>query len=231
MTAVAIMQPTYLPWLGYFALIDRVDVFVFLDSVQFERRSWQQRNRIKGTGGAQLLTVPVFKKGLRDQPISEVRVDPSTGFADKHIRSIEHAYASAAHFEPVTTGLTEILRRHHDRLASLTMESIQWLADQLGISARFVTSSSLGATGKKADLLANICDELGARKYVSPPGSRPYLEDSDAFKQLGIPVIYHDYQHPTYQQLHGSFLSHLSVVDLMFNVGPDSLSVIREGMS
>ena len=80
MTSVAIMQPTYLPWLGYFALMDRVDIFVFLDSVQFERRSWQQRNRIKGPDGPRMLTVPVFKKGLRDQRIDEVRIDPSAGF-------------------------------------------------------------------------------------------------------------------------------------------------------
>lgn len=231
MTTVAIMQPTYLPWLGYFALMDRVDTFVFLDSVQFERRSWQQRNRIKGPDGLRMLTVPAFKKGLRQQRIDEVRIDPSAGFPEKHVRAIEHAYAGAPHLEPYGPGLSEVLRRHHDRLAGLTIELIQWLAGQLGIATRCVASSSLDATGSKADLLAEICRKLGAERYTSPPGARAYLEDSDAFDRLGIPVIYNDYRHPTYPQLHGAFLSHLSVVDLLFNVGPDSLAVVREGLT
>ena len=230
MTAVAIMQPTYLPWIGYFALIDRVDVFVFLDSVQFDRRSWQQRNRIKGAGGPQMLTVPVFKKGLREQCIADVRINPAAGFPGKHVRAIEHCYAHAPRFEPYGAGLIDILRRPHKRLANLTIDLIQWLAGQLGITTRWVLSSSLDATGKKADLLVDLCRKLGADRYVSPPGARAYLENSDAFDSLGIPVIYNDYRHPAYPQLHGPFVSHLSIVDLMFNVGPDSIAVIRKGV-
>lgn len=231
MTTVAIMQPTYLPWLGYFALMDRVDIFVFLDSVQFERRSWQQRNRIKGPHGEQTLTVPVFTKGLREQRINEVRIDPSAGFPEKHVRAIQHAYASAPHFESHGPGLAEILRRHHNHLADLTIELIQWLAGKLGIITQSMRSSSLKATGRKADLLADICRMLGAEQYVSPPGARPYLEDSDAFDRLEIPIIYNDFCHPAYPQGHGVFQSHLSVVDLLFNVGVDSRAVINEGLS
>ena len=231
MTTVAIMQPTYLPWLGYFALMDQVDVFVLLDSVQFERAGWQQRNRIKGAGGPQTLTVPVFKKGLREQCIADVQINPSGGFPEKHVRAIQHCYAHAPHFEPYGAALFAGLRRPYERLADLTIDLIQWLAGQLGITTRCVRGSSLDATGEKAGLLADLCRQLGADRYVSPPGARAYLEGSDAFDSLGIPVIYNDYRHPTYPQLHGRFASHLSIVDLMFNVGPDSLAVIREGVA
>lgn len=230
MTTVAIMQPTYLPWTGYFALMDRVDVFVFLDSVQFDRRSWQQRNRIKGAGGPQTLTVPVHKKGLREQRIADVRIVRDAGFPEKHLRAIEHCYAGAPYLDPYSAGLFDVMRRSYERLADLTIALIQWLAGQLGIATRCVRSSALETHGTKADLLADICRGLGADRYVSPPASQAYLARSDAFERAGIPVVYSDYRHPTYPQLHGPFVSHLSVVDLIFNVGPDSLEIIRRGL-
>lgn len=229
MTSVAIMQPTYLPWLGYFALMDRVDIFVFLDSVQFERRSWQQRNRIKTAQGIQMLTVPVLTKGRRDQHIADVMIDVTAGFAEKHVRAIANAYAAAPHRDPYMPELIEILRKGHDHLAALNVDVIQWVAERLGIDTECISSSTLRAAGKKADYLADICDKIGASTYVSPPGSRGYLDKSDAFDRLGIPVVYNEYKHPTYPQLHGEFLDYLSVVDLLFNVGTDSLRVIRGG--
>ena len=229
MTTVAIMQPTYLPWLGYFALMDQVDVFVLLDSVQFERAGWQQRNRIKGPSGPQLLTVPVLKKGLRDQLISDVRINTGTRFPEDHVRAIENCYARAPYIDTYAVGLTEILRRPYERLANLTIDLIEWLSGQLGITTRCVLGSSLGAGGRKADLLADMCHKLGADTYVSPPGAQGYIDESDAFDRLGIPVITNTYKHPNYSQLHGPFVSHLSVVDLLFNVGSDSLALVRRG--
>lgn len=230
MTTVAIMQPTYLPWTGYFALMDRVDVFVFLDCVQFDRASWQQRNRIKGANGAQMLTAPVFKKGLRDQLISEARINPAAGFPESHIRALENSYARAPFRDAYLLGLTEILRRGHEKLIDLTMELIDWLAKQLGITTPCVLGNSLGAEGSKATLIADICVKLGADRYVSPPGAQDYIDQSNAFGTAGIEVILHDYEPPAYTQLNGPFVSHLSVIDLMFNVGMDSLSIIRKGV-
>ena len=224
------MQPTYLPWLGYFALMDRVDVFVFLDSVQFDRRSWQQRNRIKGANGPQMLTVPVYKKGLRDQEIADVRINHDFGFPEKHVRAIERCYARAPYFDRYSAELFAIMQRSSDLQADLNIDLIGWIAGQLGIAPRCLRSRTLGAGGNKADLLADICRCLEADCYVSPPGSRGYLENSDAFERLAIPVVYNEYDHPTYPQLHGTFVSHLSVVDLMFNAGPDSLEIIRRGL-
>ena len=229
MKAVAVMQPTYLPWLGYFALLDRVDVFAFLDIVQFDHRSWQQRNRIAGAAGPQMLTVPVLKKGARSQRIADVLINPTGGYPAKHIRAMEHAYTRAAHIDPYVAGLTEIMQGGHERLADLTIDLIGWLSIQLGIETHCVRCSSLDATGKRADLLADICRRLGADLYVSPPGARVYLDKSRAFDDLGIPVVYNDYEHPTYPQCRSPFAPYMSIVDLLLNVGPESLAVIRGG--
>ena len=229
MISVAIMQPTYLPWIGYFALLDRVDVFVFLDSVQFARRSWQQRNRIKTAQGQLMLTVPVLKKGRYDQKVAEARIDQSSKFAVKHIRSIEASYASAPYFDRDAPQLFAVLRRRHEYLADLNIALIDWLAQAFGITTPKQRSSALTTSGVKADLLANICEKIGASRYVSPPGSRAYLDESSAFAERGIAVDYNDYVHPTYPQLQGDFEAYLSALDLLFNMGPDGLAVIRRG--
>jgi hypothetical protein len=229
MTAAAIMQPTYLPWLGYFALMDRVDVFVFLDSVQFDRRSWQQRNRIKGANETLLLTVPVYKKGLREQHISKVLINREAGFPERHKRSIELNYARAPYFDRYGATLIELLGRPYTLLADLTIALIEWLSAQFGITTRCLRSSGLNATGHKAELLADICCRLSVDHYISPPGSRDYLTASDAFDRVGVPFSFAEYEHPIYPQLHGAFVSYLSAMDLLFNVGPNSLDVIRQG--
>ena len=224
------MQPTYLPWLGYLALMDRVDIFVFLDSVAFDRRSWQQRNRIKNANGIQTLTVPVFKKGLRGQTIAEVRINPEFGFPEKHIRSIEAAYGKAPFFDHYAPGLFAHMAHRREFLSDLTIDLIEWIADQFGITTRRMRSSSMKASGKKADLLVEICRELHANSYISPPGSRVYLDESSVFQNQGIDVSYSEYVHPDYPQRHGDFVPKLSAVDLLFNVGPNSLEVLRQGI-
>lgn len=229
MTTIAIMQPTYLPWIGYFGMVDRADVFVFLDSVQFARRSWQQRNRIKSANGEQMLTVPVLSKGARDQTIADVHVDCGSRFADKHRRAIEHALGKAPYFKDHAGGLSDVLNVGHERLADLNIELITWISAALGISSRFVRSTQLDVQGVKAELLADICQALEADVYLSAPGSRDYIEESDAFDGRGITVRYHDYEHPTYPQLHGAFAPYMSTIDLLFNVGPHSLQSIRSG--
>jgi len=230
MTTVAIMQPTYLPWLGYFALAAQVDIFVFLDSVQFVRRSWQQRNRIKMVQGSQWLTVRVLSKGSRDQLISEVAIDSSSDFAQKHIGSIRHAYGRAKCFEPYHKRLFEVLRQNHALLSDLNVDLITDLARTLDLDCRFLRSSSLGILGTKDHLLANICDHLSADRYVSTPGSEVYLSQSTAFENKGIEVVYGEYEHPRYPQCHGTFMPSLSIVDLLFNAGDESKTILLKGI-
>ena len=226
---IAVMQPTYLPWIGYFGMIDRVDTFVLLDSVQFARRSWQQRNQIKTHNGPGWLTVPVLSKGKRNQLIKDVTIDASRNFPGNHIRAIEANYRKSSHFELYAPKLFAILGKKHSRLAELNLELIELLKGALGIETPLKLSSKLGHEGTKASLLVDLCVKLESTEYLSPPGSRNYLDESESFEKHGIPVSYFKYDHPVYRQRFGDFLPYMSVIDLLFNEGPESLSIIRTG--
>jgi hypothetical protein len=229
--AVAIMQPTFLPWAGYFALMLQAETFVFLDSVQFVRRSWQQRNRIKVPGGTLWLTVPVLSRGAREQLISDVQIDHTGGWIEKMIRTITHHYARAPHFAPYADAVFAILRKRHERLADLSIELIAHLQGALGIECTLLRSSALGGKGHKADLLASLCAELGAKTYVAAVGSKEYIDESTAFPDRGIEVRYNAYQALAYPQLHGPFEPFLSVLDLLLNAGPESGATVRAGLA
>jgi len=227
----AIMQPTYLPWIGYMAMIARVDYFVFLDSVAFNDRSWQQRNYIRAGDQKLMLTVPVLKKGRRGQLIRDVEISPDAAFPEDHIRSIEHAYAKAPFFDAHAEMLFDIMRRDGSQLCDLTITIIQWLMSAFGISTKTMRSSDMAVDGAKADLLANICEALAADRYLSAPGSREYIEASDAFERAGVSVEYHAYDHPTYRQSSGEFIPFLGGIDLLFNEGGDKGGeILRTGI-
>ena len=225
----AIMQPTYLPWTGYFALIDQVDAFVFLDDVEFNDRSWQQRNRIKTDDGPMWLTVPVLTSGRRGQEIREVEINTDERWRDKHRKSIKFNYSPADHYDDYEDWLAETYGTEWAMLRELNVRTIESLADELGVDAEFVLSSELDAGGRKAHRLLEICRELGADEYLSALGSAEYIEDDNPFTQSEVGLLYQHYEHPTYSQLHGEFVSQMSVVDLLLNEGPGSRSVIREG--
>jgi hypothetical protein len=231
MKKIAIMQPTYLPWVGYMALMDSVDAFVFLDSVQVERRSWQQRNRIKTNTGELMLTVPMHKKGKRDQLIADVEINHEGHPLEKHARAISQAYAKAPYTATLGSDLLAILAGAPAKLADLNLALIEWMRGALTVTTPCWRSSELSATGQKADLLAAICAELGATHYVSPPGSRGYLDESDAMSKINVSVEYFSYTCVPYQQLHGDFLPYLSVIDLILNNGPQSSAIMRAGIS
>lgn len=223
------MQPSYLSWIGYFGLMDLVDEFVILDSVQFDRRSWQQRNQIKTPDGPAWLTVPVHSKGKRSQLIKDVEIDVDRNFVKSHIRSIEQNYANAPHFNAYAPALFELLQQGHELLSGLTIELIEWFRGCLGIETPMRRASKMSCDGAKDILLANICRELGADVYVSPAGSKPYLDGSPVFGEYSIEIRYFDFAHPSYRQLHGEFVPYMSIIDLLFNVGDESLAVIRQG--
>lgn len=221
-----ILQPMYLPWMGYFGLVDRADVFVFYDDVQFVRRSWQRRNKIKVPPGKfTWLTVPVEKDF--GQRIDEVKIKDD-GWREDHWKSIEHSYAATDHFGAYEHDFAEIYEKEWERLVDLNVEIIETVVDHLGIyDTEFLFSSSLPTEGKKTDRLLDILTEIEADEYISGPGAKDYL-DVGRLGDAGVEVYWHDFDHPTYEQPHGEFVSHLSVIDLMFNVGNEALSVIRE---
>lgn len=231
MMRIAICQPTYLAWLGYFDLMDQVDAFVLLDTVQFEKQSWQQRNRIKTPTGLQWLTVPVVFRGRLEQKICEVEIrDPD--FARKHLRAIELNYARAPFVQEYLPELSTILHEldYGDRLAVLNLRLISWLTRVLGVRTPLILASALGAEGKRTQLLANICRKLGATEYVSPIGSAEYLlGEIDAMSEAGVETRFHNYSHPTYDQQFPPFLPFASVIDLIFNEGARAIEIIRYG--
>jgi len=227
---VAIAQPTYLPWLGYFDLIDQVDAFVILDSVQFEKQSWQQRNRIKTPSGLQWLTVPVVFRGRLGQSIHEVEIRDGE-FWRNHLRAIELSYRRAPFFETYFQELREKLRcSAGSRLADLNVRLIEWLMSVLGIRTPPFFSSRLDQPGRRSELLANICSSLGASEYVSPIGSAGYLlQEIDAFERRSIEVFFQNYEHPHYRQMFSPFIPYASVLDLLFNEGQRALEIVRSG--
>ena len=229
MQTAVILQPTYLPWLGYFDMMDQGDIFVLLDSVQYDKHSWQQRNKIKIPHGELLLTVPVSSKGLFNQKIRQVKIDANSDFQRKHLKTIEVNYKRARFFEKYFYSLKEILTKKHIYLADLTIELISWFKQILGIEAELISSSSFDIKGKKVESLIKICKKVGCQRYLSPKGSQEYIEKNNLFAENGIELIHHNYQDPIYTQLHSNFISRLSTLDLLFNEGENSLTIIRSG--
>ena len=228
---VAISQPTYLPWIGYFDLIDQVDLFVLLDNVQFEKRSWQQRNRIKTPAGLQWLTIPVASRGKREQRIVDVEVSEPEFWRD-HLCTIDLNYRRAPFFKIYFDSLSQCVEREvaQSNLSRLTIGIIGWLKDSLGINTRMIRSSDLPVQGKRTELLANICASLGASEYLCPLGSADYLlGDLPLMTSQGIEVRFHHYEHPEYRQLYPQFLPYACALDLLFNEGENALNIIRRG--
>lgn len=225
---VAIMQPTYLPWCGYFGLLDYVDEFVFLDNVKYSHQSWQQRNCIKGPNGAFLLTVPVVSSSKRGN-ISSVLIDNSSNPLPKHSKSIRHAYSHSKYYSEIISLIGPILGSTNVFLSDLNTSLIRAISNVLGFRTPTVKASDLSSVGVRENLLLSICRELGATEYISPPGSRVYLDGSSAFVNSGVELSYFDFTHPTYEQKFGGFTSHLSVVDMLFNVGPKNARDLISG--
>ena len=231
MNNVAIMQPTYIPWCGYFALMEYVDTFVILDSVQLAKRSWQMRNTIKTPNGAKIISIPTLTKGKRDQLISKAMVNQSSDYANKHLSILKQSYCKSEFFKDYFHQIFNDQTYSSNKLSEITMNLIFKIKDLLGIKVQIIKSSQMvGIKGKKAELLASICQKLNCDAYISPFGSKEYLDSSNAFKKIDIPIKYFEYKHPHYKQLFDEFIPYLSVVDLIFNCGRDSLEIIKSGI-
>lgn len=228
MRVAGIMQPTYLPWMGYFELMDQSDVFVLLDDVQFNRKSWQQRNRIKGPNGEVLLTVPVITSGRDRQRIDQVEVDARQPWAEKHRRSIELAYGRCPHFDRYFPAFESLYAREWRRLLDLNRAFITALRDLLGIPTPLTLSSDLGTTGQGNAHIVEICKAVGCERLYDASGAQEFI-DIGAMSRAGIEVVFQEYRHPTYAQAHGAFLSHMAALDVLFNEGPNALAIIRSG--
>lgn len=226
---IAIMQPTYLPWCGYFDLIDQVDFFVFLDDVAFQKRSWQQRNRIVQPEGLSWLTIPTKNKGLRGQRICDVEIaDP--GVLGKHAKTLSSAYRGTPYCEPLLWEYELIAKSAGASLSMLNVGMIEAMGRALGIKTPWALASELGVGGHRGEHLARICQSLRATEYITPPGSVEYLrEDAASFFTRGIAISIQQYEHPEYQQGRDEFCSHASAIDLLARKGPEAGDILRSG--
>lgn len=226
---VAIMQPTYLPWIGYLDLIDQADRFVLLDTVQFERQSWQNRNRIKTAQGVKWLTVPVQR--AFGQSILDTRVQANEPWRTKHFETIRYAYGKAPGWEQLGSRLKDAYDHACEHLHTLNTSLLFVLLEACGIQAadKVLRASDLGVGGGRTELLVNICKKLGADTYLSPLGSADYLNENNPFPREGIELRYHAYEHPSYRQSYGEFVPYLSCVDLLLNEPDEALPILRSG--
>lgn len=223
----AIMQPTYLPWMGYFDLIDRSDVFIFLDDVELSKQSWQQRNKILGPDGPFWLTVPV--EGSSHTLIQDAKIDDEKRWRDTHRKSFKFHYQNASYYPDHEDWINEVYATPWENLSELNISLIRDLTERLGLSARFHRSSEFKTVNDRVSRITVLCNEVGADQYLSPLGSHAYL-DEGTFAEEGIQLSYQHFEHPEYEQVYGdTFTSHLSAMDLMLNTGPESLNTLRSG--
>jgi WbqC-like protein len=220
-----ILQPGYLPWLGFFDQFHRSDVFVFYDDVQFDRRGWRHRNRIKAPVGAQWLTVPVLKKGRYTQSIRETQIDPTCAWQRQHLGRMRASYAHTPYFDQYYPGLERVLQGNRDFLIDLDLALIEQLLEWLELQRPIRLASEIGGDGRSTQRLLEICRLIGATEYLSGDAASAYL-DTALFAAHGIRVEFQHYAHPVYRQQFEPFVSHLSVIDLLFNHGPESLPIL-----
>jgi len=220
-----ILQPSYIPWRGYFHQIHDADVFIFYDDVQYDKHGWRNRNRIKAPGGTQWLTVPVLSKGnvTSGLRIDEVRIDPTQHWAAKHWTALRQVYGKTPHFARYAPVLEPFFSTPPSMLAELAISLTETIAREfLGIrNTRFARASQLGIEGTKTGRLVALARAFGASRYLSGPAASDYLDEQE-FRDAGIAVEYMRYDYPEYPQRFPPFEPSVSVLDLLFMVGPDA---------
>jgi hypothetical protein len=224
---VTILQPSYLPWLGFFEQMHRSDQFVLYDDVQFTRRDWRNRNRIRVQEGSIWLTVPVIQKNKYEQNLLETKIDNSTSWKRKHLETIRCHYSKTPFFDLHFPWCEKIFNSEWNFLLDLSLETIQYLKGQLKINTPLLRSSELGGSGDKTERLVSICKQLGATQYLSGESARNYISEKD-FSDQSIELEYQEFQHPEYPQRYEGFVPFLSTIDLLFNCGDKSLDFLKQ---
>jgi len=219
-----ILQPSYIPWRGYFHQIHKADTFVFYDDVQYDDRGWRNRNRVKTSAGTQWLTVPVFSRGAQvdDTPIKQIRIVWDRPWARKHWTQIRHSYARAPFFARYAPLLEDFYGKRYELLADFTIDLTKALAHELGIThTRFLRSSELPSSGTKTDRLLSLLAAIESKHYISGPSAKDYIEE-EKVRAAGVTLEYMVYDYPEYEQLFPPYDPEVSILDLLFMKGPDA---------
>lgn len=235
---VVIHQPNYLPWIGFFNKVSMADTYVVLDSVQFERDGFTNRNKIKlpdSQKGWTWLTVPVGK-GNSHKLIMDVEIDNSQRWNEASLSAINRIYKSSPHLKNYSQFLNGIYKKDWDNLCEMNIFIIKELFGILGLKPQIIKASELNVSSKKGDLILDICKKVGATEYISGITGKEYM-DMDRSKEYGIRVTFQDFKHPVYDQVRNPhipnppFIPNLSILDLLLSCGPDSTSMIRNTVS
>ena len=233
MKTCVVMQPTYLPWLGYFDLIDQADVFVFYNDVQYVKQSWQSRNRIITANGVIYISVPVLKMNIGTK-IEEIEIDNRKPWKKKLLKTLFYTYQKTPFFKTIYPFFKDFFSTDYQLLSELNISLIKSISSKMYIDTKFYNSSQLSSKKNKKDArLVDISKELQCDSYLSTLGSASYIEaisNGGEFLKKGIDLYYHNFNHPKYNQLNKNFEPYMSIVDLLFNEGfENSLMIIKKG--
>ena len=224
---VAIHQPEHMPWLGFFHKINMADIYVVFDNVQYRRRYFQNRNKIRTKEGWQWVIVPLEKENRNELLIKNAKLfAEDLEWKGKNLRSIYHNYSKAKYFKCFWDEFESIYNKDYSHLLDLNLALIQFFFKALGIKTEIQLASTLDISGKKGDIIFNICKALGAETYICGISGKDYL-NFRKFNDSGIEVVMQTFHHPIYKQLHEPFVPCMSIIDLLFNHGDRSLSTIN----
>jgi len=219
---VAILQSNYIPWKGYFDLINWADEFILFDDMQYTRRDWRNRNKIKTANGPVWLTIPVQVKGKYHQRIDETEV-ADLDWPRDHWNAIRHSYSRARYFAEYKEQLEELyLGCREQFLSRINHRFLSAVCGWLGIQTRITWSTDYSSCEGKTERLVHLCQQAGATEYLSGPAARDYI-DPVLFESAGIRLRYADYTgYPEYAQLFPPFDHYVSILDLILNEGPEA---------
>ncbi len=223
---VTIHQPDFLPWLGFFDRWQKSDLFIVLDDVQFLRRGWHHRDKIKAPNGVQWLTVPIIKKGRYHQLINEVEIDNKDNWRQKHLKTLKFSYSKAPNVERIFNCIGKIYGLKHKLLIDFNMDLLKFCADILEIKTSVVLASTFNVKSKSSQRLVELVKTVGGDTYLTGSASKAYLDENE-FKEAGIEVNWQEFNHPVYPQLYNGFEKRLSVIDFFMMASKDDFKKFK----
>jgi len=227
MSVVVIEQPNYVPWVGYFDLVDRSDIFVIYDDVQYTIRDWRNRNMLKTPQGLKWITVPVYDKGRMNMRVNEVNIKYTVNWYEQHLKLFYHMYHKCPFFDDAYGILEKELMKKPEKLSDLDISLIRSVSDYLGIKTKFDLSSNYPSNKKKLDRILELCEIENTTEYLSGPKAANYINPEE-FEKRKIKLEYINYSYGVYDQPYGDFTPYVSILDTIACLGKETINYIRK---